>query len=208
MARPSKPNPNEVRELLRASWRGERQKLEMVWDECLAEMLVLFYPPFFAETEDELTEQAEIALKAYAEDLAQFDRGVLAAGWRQCRRAHKVQRWPSLSEIIGACSQDDGLGHAVRGSDSYRDATQEETEMLRELGYDRMQLRPSEVPGIRDRYFARTGFGSPDARRISNQRSWADMTPHERGEMDREIRKAKQMMAASPLMEYSAGARR
>lgn len=70
---------------------------------CLREMLVLYYPPFRAKGEEELTDLAVTGIKAYAEDLCEFENETLAEGWRQARRAHKVERWPTISDIRDRC---------------------------------------------------------------------------------------------------------
>lgn len=78
-------------------------KLATVWTVALAEMLVLYFPPFRAADEGELMDQARIALRAYLEDLAEFDEPELRAAWRTVRRAHKRRDWPTIDEIRDAC---------------------------------------------------------------------------------------------------------
>lgn len=66
-------------------------------------MLVLYYPPFRADDDIELADQTVIALRAYVEDLAEFPQDALRNGWREVRRAHKVERWPTIQVIRDAC---------------------------------------------------------------------------------------------------------
>jgi hypothetical protein len=75
-------------------------------------MLVLYYPPHRADSEEELLEQAVIALEDYLDDLAEFDRMTLQSAWREVRRAHRGQGWPTISVIRDAC-----LAHAPRRRD-------------------------------------------------------------------------------------------
>ncbi|MTK11869.1 MAG: hypothetical protein F8N39_07225 [Clostridiaceae bacterium] len=81
----------------------ERTSADWVWSEILEEMLLLYYPPFFAETEEELEDQSVILLRAYVEDLSEFRLDTLRKAWRTVRRGHKTPRWPTLEVIRDAC---------------------------------------------------------------------------------------------------------
>lgn len=98
--KPQKPKPSEalnaLRELLLPS---EVDRVEGV----LTEMLVLFYPPFRAEDEIELLQQVTMLLRAYVEDLCEFSPEVLREGWKGVRRAHRVERWPTIQSMRDAC---------------------------------------------------------------------------------------------------------
>lgn len=69
----------------------------------ISEMTLLLYPPFEAKTDDELLLQCTVALRAYIEDLAEFEQGPLAAAWREVRRKHTTVRWPTIETIRSAC---------------------------------------------------------------------------------------------------------
>ena len=81
----------------------QKAKFEQVWAACLDEMLLLYYPPFRAKSEDELQKQCVIALRAYVLDLAGYGRETIAEAWQQVRRQHKVTRWPAIADILEAC---------------------------------------------------------------------------------------------------------
>lgn len=66
-------------------------------------MLLLYYPPHRADSEEELLEQAVVALEDYFDDLKDFDRPVLESAWREVRRAHRGQGWPTIAAIRDAC---------------------------------------------------------------------------------------------------------
>lgn len=102
MARPSKPRPSDVLASLQAQWPGPQGPLLAVWHLCLQEMLTLFYPPFRAETEEEMLDQSIIGIRPYVEDLIDLDEANLRNGWRTVRRTHKVERWPTISAILDA----------------------------------------------------------------------------------------------------------
>jgi len=101
-------------------------------------MLTLFYPPFRAETEEQMLDQSIIGIRPYVEDLVGLDEGALRNGWRTVRRTHKTERWPTISAILGACSDaPSSAGH--RGSGRYRPATEIEREyQMRAYGQVRM----------------------------------------------------------------------
>lgn len=201
MAKPSKPKPSEVLNALRGSWRGSPHELDKVFQEILNEMLTLHYPPFRAEDDDELLEMAAVALRAYAEELAPFDRIALSRAWREVLKDHKTERWPVLGVILDACraSAPSGSRASAPGSDNCRPATAEELEIFVELGYPRTMLRPSERPGLIEQYRRKTGHGSPAERRQANDRSWAEMSDGERGDMDARIKAAKAALAGGTL---------
>lgn len=66
-------------------------------------MLTLYYPPFRADDDVELLQLSTVGIRAYIDDLAEFDAETLANGWREARRAHKVERWPTISDIRDRC---------------------------------------------------------------------------------------------------------
>lgn len=66
-------------------------------------MLTLYYPPFRADDDVELLEMCLTSIRAYVEDLAEFDADTLGRAWRDVRRRHKVERWPTISDIRDAC---------------------------------------------------------------------------------------------------------
>jgi len=103
MAVMAKPKPHEVKAALTQLSNASRLDLDKVFLNVLDEMMILFYPPFRASTDDELLEQASIGAKAYVEDLAEFRVETLADAWRQVRREHKTERWPTIQTIRDAC---------------------------------------------------------------------------------------------------------
>jgi hypothetical protein len=68
----------------------------------------MYYPPFRAETEEELAEQSVVWLRACVEDLMEFPIHVLADAWKEVRRSHKVERWPTIQVIRDACLANSG----------------------------------------------------------------------------------------------------
>jgi len=70
------------------------------------EMMLLFYPPFRADSDEELLELSIIGARAYVEDLSEFPPDVLSKGWREVRRQHKVERWPTIEMIRSCCLGD------------------------------------------------------------------------------------------------------
>jgi hypothetical protein len=68
-------------------------------------MLVLYYPPFRADDDVELADQAVMALRAYVEDLSEFVKPVLVDAWREIRRVHKTERWPTIQVLRHACKE-------------------------------------------------------------------------------------------------------
>lgn len=86
-------------------------KMAALWANCLEEMTSLYYPPFRAADEAELLVTSSTALRAYVEDLIEFSDDVIAKAWKEVRRAHKVERWPTIGAIREAC-----LARVPRGS--------------------------------------------------------------------------------------------
>lgn len=103
MAKPTKPHTEEIRTALLELSPGSKLAIERLWVAVLAEMLLLYYPPFRADSDPELLEQSAVALRAYVEDLGEFDRETLASAWRSVRRGHKTERWPTIEAIRSAC---------------------------------------------------------------------------------------------------------
>lgn len=104
MAFPQKPGPTEVLNALLASSSVSELEIRRVFRTVLEQMLLLYYPPFRAQDEDELLSMAVVAVRAYVEDLAPVEPEVLADGWKTVRARHKTQGWPTLGTILDACS--------------------------------------------------------------------------------------------------------
>jgi hypothetical protein len=109
MSKPAKPNPSSVLTLLSERETVSPVTLDRVWTAVLLKMMLLYYPPHRADSEDELLELSVIALEDYLDDLAEFDRMTLQAAWREVRRAHRGQGWPTIAAIRDAC-----LAHTPR----------------------------------------------------------------------------------------------
>ncbi len=101
--KPMKPDPVGLRQLLMESGLCAPHVVEKVWETVLSEMLILYFPPHRAETDVELADQCELALKAYLDDLAEFSHPVLKNAWRETRRRHRTAGWPPLGMIRDAC---------------------------------------------------------------------------------------------------------
>ena len=82
MSRPAKPNPSNVLTLLSERETVSPVTLDRVWTVVILKMLLLYYPPHRADSEDELLELSVIALEDYLDDLAEFDRMTLPHGAR------------------------------------------------------------------------------------------------------------------------------
>lgn len=91
-------------------------------------MLTLFYPPFRAADDVEMLELSVKGIRAYAEDLADQPEHILRRAWREVRRVHKVERWPTIQVILEACQQGGGAGQKAGG---YRQATDAEMDYQR-----------------------------------------------------------------------------
>lgn len=66
-------------------------------------MVILYYPPHRAPDDAELEYECNVALRDYLEDLAEFPAEILRGGWREARRTHKTQAWPTIAAIRNAC---------------------------------------------------------------------------------------------------------
>lgn len=95
-------------------------------------MLLLYYPPFRATTDDELAGQTVVALRAYLEDLSGYPEAVLRSAWRATRRAHKVERWPTIQAIVSNLPPTDNVAE-IRGRGRPRLVTDAERAMLIEV---------------------------------------------------------------------------
>lgn len=122
MAKPSKPGSTEVLDGLKGHWRGSAEALRKCWDSCLDEMLMLFYPPFRASDDDEMLVMSIKAVHAYAEDLAGYSEEQLRKAWRQVRREHKVERWPTINAILDAIGTDNRGARSPGGRRPANDA--------------------------------------------------------------------------------------
>jgi len=82
--------------------RVTKWELERTWS-VLEEMMTLYYPPFRADSEEELLEQTMVALRRYIGVLSNYDRETLERGWARVVEAHKVERWPVIGVIDAEC---------------------------------------------------------------------------------------------------------
>lgn len=143
MTVPSKPEPDSVRSGLIELLPGSKPAIERLWASFLEQMLILFYPPFRAETDDELLRQSVVALNAWVDDLGEFDAKTLEAGWRAVRRAHRTPRWPVSGDVraacLDACPKRAQGPKTMIGADGkvipfWREASKDELEILAEAG--------------------------------------------------------------------------
>lgn len=103
MAQVPKPRPAALRELLIEHVRSlPPAKLAALWAIVLEEMVTLWWPPYRALDEAELLATATLGLRAYVEDLAEYSDDALRAGWRDVRRSHRTQGWPTIATIRAA----------------------------------------------------------------------------------------------------------
>lgn len=89
-------------------------------------MLILYYPPLYAESEHELLEQSAMALEEYVKVLGQFDGQVIRDAWGDVISYHTKQAWPAVGVIADACRKRDPRANTVG-----------EFEAGARLGYDR-----------------------------------------------------------------------
>ncbi len=75
----------------------------------------MYYPPFRAEDETELLRLAIVGMRPYVEDLAEFKPDIIETAWRNVRRGHKVERWPTLQSIREECLRLTDRGSSERG---------------------------------------------------------------------------------------------
>lgn len=66
-------------------------------------MILRYYPPFKADDEIVLIDQAVTALKDYVDVLADFPENILIEGWRNLHTEHETQQWPPLRDFRNAC---------------------------------------------------------------------------------------------------------
>ena len=83
---------------------------------------MLFYPPFRAADEVEMLELSAKGVRAYAEDLAGYNEDQLRKAWRQVRREHKVERWPTINAILDAIGTDNRGARSPGGRRPANDA--------------------------------------------------------------------------------------
>jgi len=100
-------------------------------------MLLLYYPPFRAETDDELLTYALAGLEDYIDDLKEFPPEIVANAWRQVRRDHKLERWPAIKPWRDAClAQMATPGKPQQFSQSQPGSSWEERQRAREKDRD------------------------------------------------------------------------
>lgn len=104
MAKPTKPNPEAVIELLRkSSHDANAEQLSRICYRVLRPMMLLYYPPFYADDEFQLAEQSEEALGYYIRALKAYDDQTLRAAWDAVVASHKRTGWPVVADIVSAC---------------------------------------------------------------------------------------------------------
>jgi hypothetical protein len=81
-----------------------------VWSTILEPMLQRYYPPFYAETDEELLQLCADACVDYVRILAEYSYTTLKAAWLRTISQHKTERWPTPGAFVDACGVDVGLG--------------------------------------------------------------------------------------------------
>ena len=136
MAKPTKPNASEVRLVLRPSPQISMNEIDKMWRAALEEMLLLYFPPFRATTDEELLGQVVVALGAYLEDLAGHPEEALRDAWRATRRAHKTERWPTIQAILANLPASQTNVVQFHGRGAIRPATpQQKADMIEIFGH-------------------------------------------------------------------------
>lgn len=129
MTLPQKPSPTEVLNALLESCSVSEIEIRRVFRTALEQMLLLYYPPYRAQDEDELLSTTVLAISAYVEDLAAIDPDVLAEAWREVRSRHKTQGWPTLGTILDACGRPQKSDY-VRGLEQRQDGKRTTDDLL------------------------------------------------------------------------------
>lgn len=70
------------------------QRLRILWDNGLEQMVTLYYPPYTAADDGEMLRSAVIGLQAYLDDLGHATPEQFQYAYRMVRRSHKTLRWP------------------------------------------------------------------------------------------------------------------
>jgi len=111
-------------------------------------MLVMYYPPFRAENDVEISDQSLLWLRACVEDLLEFPRHILDDAWRHVRRSHKVERWPTMQVIRDACialSSPPPAPHPRQSTQSEREADFHRTGMWLDAWGDRPETQTQKL---------------------------------------------------------------
>lgn len=111
-----KPDPKATKTLLRASWSGAAESFDRAWSVIIEEMLVLYFPPVEADSDEAMLEWSGVALKAYLADLSEFSTDVLQQAWQRVRRTHPRMSWPSIHVLRAACQEEAALAVPSRAS--------------------------------------------------------------------------------------------
>lgn len=118
----SNPQTDAIRKSLMSYFddsEKDKARAEQVWDKVLQEMLLLYRSQHRAGNDLDQKDQTVLALRAYVEDLMDFDWDILKEGWREARRAHKTGFWPTINAIRGACLTVKPKGHSHRPMDEH-----------------------------------------------------------------------------------------
>lgn len=127
-----KPKAEEVRQIFDGLSIVTKPKLNRVFDEVLDELLILFWPPYRADTNRELLDCAVTGLKQYVEDLSDYTADELSAGWREVRRRHKTQGWPALGVVLAACDAARAKAKQSKAPDANAEKAPSKAEIRRE----------------------------------------------------------------------------
>lgn len=98
-----KPDISALRSALRAYLNAWSERDQGVWEAVIEPMAVMWYPPPGVGDGDAADHSLCIALQGYLEDLREFDRATLDAGWVCVRRLHAGRSWPTINAIRTAC---------------------------------------------------------------------------------------------------------
>ena len=136
-------------------------------------MLTLYYPPFRAETDEELLRQTLIALQRYVIELSALDLDTLESRWGDCLRAHRVERWPVIAAIMGTDSSGENrTAGYMAGVDSREERKQVIEDLLTSVLWNGELGQQAAKEGWADslRIFIRENAAVPDSERIAKMR--------------------------------------
>ena len=103
MSAPSKPDQQVLKKSLLLLPAFESSDVERLWELVLGKMTLLFYPPFRADSQNELLDQCIVGLTDYIEALKGFSNLAIEEGWGQVRNNHRTPRWPIIGDLVAAC---------------------------------------------------------------------------------------------------------
>ena len=88
----------------------------------MREMVLMYYPPFWSQSAEEVLLKSEIILSAFIEELGTVEEDKLKTAWRNIVRTHSDKNWPSLQQMFQQLKVDEDANYPIKNPKNWVEA--------------------------------------------------------------------------------------